>query len=231
MKRQIRPFIVEVKQKRGNGKQSRSIWGDLDLSAIAAETMKDSNEEIGLQNRQHIDSHVTPIDVEDGYKPRAEHLMADLRAAELAQSPTEAPANTEAADAKKKRTPRPKAAKAQLERPARKPAAKMAPAATDISASVRNARKTYSAKERGQLLLQIEKSISRGESIKSATAQASISEQTYYQWKKKATPPASDSGELKDLIALEEENAHLKKLLAERLRKENAELKKKLGLN
>ena len=45
-----------------------------------------------------------------------------------------------------------------------------------------------------------------------------------------AATPASDSGDLKDLIALEEENQRLKKLLAERLRKENAELKKKLGL-
>lgn len=80
------------------------------------------------------------------------------------------------------------------------------------------------------MLSQIEKSIAVGESIKSATKQAGISEQTYYQWKKSAAP-ASDSGELKDLIALEEENTRLKKLLAERLRKENAELKKRLGLN
>jgi putative transposase len=35
---------------------------------------------------------------------------------------------------------------------------------------------------------------------------------------------------LKDLLALEEENKRLKNLLAERLRKENAELRKKLGL-
>lgn len=76
---------------------------------------------------------------------------------------------------------------------------------------------------------QIEKSITGGESIKSATKQAGISEQTYYQWKK-AAASVPESGELKDLIALEEENSRLKKLLAERLRKENAELKKRLGL-
>jgi putative transposase len=35
---------------------------------------------------------------------------------------------------------------------------------------------------------------------------------------------------IKDLLALEEENKRLKKMLAERLRKENAELKNKLGL-
>ncbi|EHK54859.1 transposase [Allomesorhizobium alhagi] len=78
------------------------------------------------------------------------------------------------------------------------------------------------------MLGQIEKSIGRGESVKNATSRAGISEQTYYQWKKSAAP-ASDGGDLKGLLALEEENARLKKLLADRLRKENAELKKKLG--
>ncbi|WP_348524771.1 hypothetical protein [Mesorhizobium huakuii] len=41
---------------------------------------------------------------------------------------------------------------------------------------------------------------------------------------------SSDSGDLRDLVALEEENKRLKNLFADRLRKENAELKKKLGL-
>lgn len=69
----------------------------------------------------------------------------------------------------------------------------------------------------------------QGGSLKSAVRQAGISEQTYYQWRK-AAEPAAPAGDLKDLLALEEENERLKKLLAERLRKENDELKKKLGL-
>lgn len=52
---------------------------------------------------------------------------------------------------------------------------------------------------------------------------------TYYYWKR-AAAPSSDSGDLRDLVALEEENKRLKNLLADRLRKENAELKKRLGL-
>jgi hypothetical protein len=224
MKRQTRPFIVEVKHKRGNPKQSHSIWGDLDLSAIAAETKR----EINLSDRQLIDSHVTPIDAEDGYNPRVEHLMADPQEAEPVQIINEAPAKAETPGVKKK-APRPKAAKARPEPSARKVTAKSAPAATDSSATVRRARKIYSEKERGQLLGQIEKSIGRGESVKNATSHAGISEQTYYQWKKSAVP-TSESGDLKDLLALEEENKRLKNLLADRLRKENAELKKKLGL-
>lgn len=229
MKRQTRPFIVEVKHKRGNPKQSHSIWGDLDLSAIAAETTRASENETWPPNRQLIDSHVTPIDLEDGYKPRMEHIMADRKEDESAQTPTEVPATGEAAVTKKK-APRAKAAKAPPERLTQKAAAaKSVPATTDASSTVRRARKVYSEKERGQLLGQIEKSIGHGGSVKNATSQAGISEQTYYQWKKSAAP-ASDSSELKDLLALEEENARLKKLLADRLRKENAELKKKLGL-
>jgi hypothetical protein len=40
MKRQIRPFVVEVKKKRGDQVRKRSIWDGLDLSAIGAETTK-----------------------------------------------------------------------------------------------------------------------------------------------------------------------------------------------
>ena len=47
----------------------------------------------------------------------------------------------------------------------------------------------------------------------------------------KAAAPKLASGDLKDLVGLEEENTRLKGLLAERLRKENAELKRKLGLD
>jgi putative transposase len=55
-----------------------------------------------------------------------------------------------------------------------------------------------------------------------------ISEQTYYYWMKAV--PAVESDDLKDLVALEAENKELKKRLAEHLRKENAELKRKLGI-
>lgn len=36
MRRPARPFVVEVKKKRGNLAKRHSIWGDLDLSAVAA---------------------------------------------------------------------------------------------------------------------------------------------------------------------------------------------------
>ena len=227
MRHKTRPFILEIKQKRGSPKRSHSMWGDLDLSAIVAEGTIESEGE--LSSRQLIDSHMSPVDAEDEYKPRTEQLMADLKETDSAQTSTGAPA-TGAAAVTKKKAPQPKAAIARPKRPAPKAAAKSVPAAVDLPATVRKVRKVHSEEERAQKLGQIEKSVGRGESIKSATKQADISEQTYYQWKKGAAP-ASENNDLKDLLALEEENARLKKLLAERLRKENAELKKKLGLD
>lgn len=35
MKRPTRPFVVEVKKKRGGPVKQRSIWGDLDLSVLS----------------------------------------------------------------------------------------------------------------------------------------------------------------------------------------------------
>ena len=133
----------------------------------------------------------------------------------------------------KKGAPKPKKATGQQGRAAPTRSAKSGKQASSpeavASPTVRTARKIYSENERAQKLGEIEKQTGRGESIKDAIKKAGISEQTYYQWKK-AAAQAPQSDELKDLVKLEEENARLKKLLADRLRKENAELRKKLGL-
>ncbi|MGE0282668.1 MAG: transposase [Rhizobiaceae bacterium] len=130
----------------------------------------------------------------------------------------------------KKKALRPKKAKAEPKQPAPKTSAKPAAKTAETPvAPFRAKRKVYSPVERKQKLSQIEKSIAGGATMKTAVGQAGISEQTYYHWKN-AAAPAQDSGDLKDLVALEEENKRLKNMLAERLRKENAELKKRLGL-
>jgi putative transposase len=161
-----------------------------------------------------------------------ECLMADLKEAESNQAPTEVPVKEQTSDIKKKE-PRPKKPTGQQGRAVRTRSAKSGkPAASAeavVSPAARAALKVYSETERAQKLGQIEKQTGRGESIKAAVKNAGISEQTYYQWKKVAGR-APQRDELKDLVKLEEENARLKKLLADRLRKENAELKKKLGL-
>jgi putative transposase len=157
-----------------------------------------------------------------------EDHMADLKETESSQVPSEVPAKqqtpeTEKKASKPKKTPRRQAGTART-RAASEPSAEAV-----ASPAVRTTRKVYSEQERAQKLRDIENQTGLGSSLKDAVKKAGISEQTYYQWKKAAAQvPQGD--ELKDLVKLEEENARLKQLLADRLHKENAELRKKLGL-
>ena len=98
-----------------------------------------------------------------------------------------------------------------------------------VEAQRRKSRKVFSREDRAKRLEEIANLIAKGESVKTAVAKIGVSEQTYYHWKKTGAPTPADAN-LKDLLTLEEENKRLKKLLAERLRNENAELRKKLGL-
>ncbi|ABR64404.1 transposase [Sinorhizobium medicae] len=126
---------------------------------------------------------------------------------------------------KKRRSPRPQKASAE-------PAQAKTPAAK---------RRGYTEQEKSEKLKQIETQVSEGSTLKDAIKSAGISEQTYYHWKSAAKPgeqkgtkdpgplPAGD--DLAALVELEEENQRLRKLLAEKLRAENAELRKRLGLD
>ncbi|MER9547118.1 transposase, partial [Mesorhizobium sp. M0437] len=190
MKRQIRPFVVEVKQKRGKQKPGHSIWGDRDLSKIVTE-MTQPADRAQPPNSQLIDFSIRAIDAEEGDKPQAEHVMADFQDAQTVQT-TVAPAKVEVPESKKK-IPRAKKAKAELAKPARRNGAKPAPQAAEAPVAVKTARKTYSEKERAQKLAQIEKSIAGGATSKIAVGQAGISEQTYYSWKR-AAAPSFDNG-------------------------------------
>ncbi|MDH2089153.1 transposase [Rhizobium pusense] len=62
-----------------------------------------------------------------------------------------------------------------------------------------------------------------------------ISDQTYYTWKKGVAQPAITTDDQRpayddELDELEAENRRLRKLLSEKLRTENADLRKRLGL-
>ncbi|RWE11395.1 MAG: transposase [Mesorhizobium sp.] len=225
MRRQSRPFIVEVKHQ----KPGHSIWGDFDLSAAMAETTREL-QEIELPNRQLVDSNTVTHDAEPLNLLTLEHLMADPERAESIDATAEGVVKAEAPQTTKK-VRRPRKAKAEPTPPAQTKGAKAASQGNGAPVPMsRRPRKVYSEKEREQKLDQIERSAKGGATLKSSVKQAGISEQTYYAWKK-ALAPASTSDDLKDLIALEEENKRLKSLLAERLRSENAELKRRLGLD
>ncbi|MEZ5784345.1 MAG: transposase [Rhizobiaceae bacterium] len=224
MKPQTRPVIVEVKRKRGIQDRARSIWGGIDLSRAAAEVKA----EAGEQHTVHpVDSSTSASDATQENEPNGEQDMADPQEAESAELDVETSAVAETPKSKP-RTPRVKKAKAERKPRVARSASK-AIASESEAAPVRGKRKTYSKAERAEKVAQIRKLIASGASVKSAVAEAAVSEQTYYQWLKTAAPVA-ENDDLKDLVALEEENRVLKRRLAEHLRKENAELKRKLGI-
>jgi len=108
---------------------------------------------------------------------------------------------------------------------------------TDITEPVVSKRKKYTPAQRTSILASIEKTIKDGATtLKAALQQAEVSEQTYYNWKNtigKAsfTPSTKTAGDdLTTLVALEAENLKLRRELADKLRAENAELRKRLGM-
>jgi putative transposase len=114
------------------------------------------------------------------------------------------------------------------------------PVAKAIAAKVPTAKSSRSSEqERAEKLKLIETQVAEGtSSLKDAIKTASISEQTYYNWKRALRPvdqrqekPAPAGDEFADLVQLEEENQRLRKILAEKLRAENADLRKRLGLD
>jgi len=87
---------------------------------------------------------------------------------------------------------------------------------------------------------QIDAQVAGGATLKDAVKTAGISDETYYQWKKKAAtqpveataqPAIVADDEFAEFARLEEENRRLRTLLSEKLRAENAELRKRLGIN
>lgn len=153
-------------------------------------------------------------------------------------APAAAGEPTEGTAAAKQKTPRRKKTAA-----ATIPAApKAAPAKTQGTK-----RKIYNESEKADLLKAISAQIAEGKGpLREVVKGAGISMQTYYLWqrhekpvaKKNEKPAASkvakgSSGghELAELVQLEAENQRLRLLLAEKLRAENLELRKRLGMN
>ncbi|WP_311045016.1 transposase [Rhizobium sp. NLR15a] len=88
--------------------------------------------------------------------------------------------------------------------------------------------------EKAERISRIDALVGGGKTLKDAVKEAGISDQTYYLWKKalaalpEAAAPVDD--EFAEFIQLEEENRRLRKLLAEKLRAENADLRRRLGM-
>ncbi len=99
--------------------------------------------------------------------------------------------------------------------------------------------KRHSNEQKLVLVKQIEERLAeKSVTLKQALSDVGISDQTYYVWKRSlsAAPvvssesPSTSDDEFAEFNALEEENRRLRKLLAEKLRSENADLRKRLGM-
>ncbi|WP_439629360.1 transposase [Shinella sp.] len=140
-------------------------------------------------------------------------------------------ASTQAVEA----TPAAVPAETKKRRPPAKRKEAAAPVVTPAVSPSKSRR--HSESEKAEKLAQIERRLSEGSTLKAAAADAGISDQTFYQWKRavptadaKPAATASQDDGLSDLLALEAENIRLRGLLAEKLRTENSALRKKLGL-
>ncbi|NTG38924.1 transcriptional regulator [Agrobacterium rhizogenes] len=123
----------------------------------------------------------------------------------------------------------------------RKDAAELVGAASGATAAkspIAKSRRS-SEQERTEKLRLIEMRVTAGAAwLKDAIKSVGISEQTYYNWKRALKPvdqenkqPVPVGDEFADLVQLEGENHRLRKILAEKLRAENAELRKRLGFD
>jgi putative transposase len=96
--------------------------------------------------------------------------------------------------------------------------------------------------DRLKMLKAIEAQVAGGAMLKDAVKKVGITDQTYYRWKQAAAPAdghakskkqttVSAIDELAEFTRLDEENRRLRKQLSDKLRAENVELRRRLGLD
>ncbi|MBY3226182.1 transcriptional regulator [Rhizobium laguerreae] len=214
MKKVQRSFAVEYKSgRRKLNSKPNSIWGDTDLKSVAQDLQDEAmpfmsltpqarSSEMLVSGEEQAGPLLTlPIEQETNASALQETIMAD-------QNDTMTNAET------------PAAAASDAPKKVRKPRAKKAvPEAAAAVASVQPAAAASTAagkQKRGRRPKSDEGTVS----AKRAPKAMQIA----------AAPPVAAVDEIADLLQLEEENQRLRKLLAEKLRAENADLRKRLNL-
>ncbi len=219
VKKVQRSFAVEYKSgRRILNSKPNSIWGDMDLKSVAQDledeampfmssTPQAISREIIVSGEEQARPLLTvPIEQETNASALQETTMADENATMIS-------ADTPAAAAPDvpKKTRKPRAKKAVPE------TASVAVSAQPAAAS--NA--TAGKQKRGRKAKSDEGATStRRGPVKRAPRAVQAA----------AAPSVAAVDEIADLLQLEEENQRLRKLLAEKLRAENADLRKRLNL-
>ncbi|ACI59525.1 conserved hypothetical protein (plasmid) [Rhizobium leguminosarum bv. trifolii WSM2304] len=224
MKKVQRSFAVEYKSgKRKLDSRSSSIWGNVDLKSVARDLEEEalpylsdssrsgkSESEMSLAEHGKDKSLLTPpLEPSTTASDTQEMSMADetdtttkVDVPTVVETPT-AP--------KKQRKPRAKKAAA--------PETASADAASEPSAALTGA---GGGKRRGRKAKVMEAAASaRRAPVRRAPKAVQVA----------SAAPMTAIEEMEDLLQLEEENQRLRKLLAEKLRAENADLRKRLKLD
>ncbi|WP_209893846.1 transcriptional regulator [Rhizobium leguminosarum] len=218
MKKVQRSFTVEYRSdRRKRNSNSNSIWGDMDLKSVAQdlqdeampllpETYEVSSAGMSFAGEQQAAMLLTPpIEQETNASALQETIMADdINTTTDADTPaTAAPAP------KKERKPRAKKAA-----PETASAAVSAQPVAALSAAVGKPKGGRKAKSDEGATSAKRAPVKRAaKAVQAATA-----------------PSVAAVDEFADLLQLEEENQRLRKQLAEKLRAENADLRKRLNL-
>ncbi|RFB87539.1 transcriptional regulator [Rhizobium leguminosarum bv. trifolii] len=224
MKKVQRSFAVEYKSgRRKLDTRSNSIWGNVDLKSVArdleGEALRylsgrsrsgESDSEMSLPEPDHAQSLLTPPPAPSTTASATQEMsMADETAT---TTKADGPTVVETPNAAKKQ---------------RKPRAKKA-AALESSSAVATAEPAVAPAGAGGVKR-------RGRKTKVVEAAASAKRAPVRRAPKAVqTAPAAPMtaiDEMADLLQLEEENQRLRKLLAEKLRAENADLRKRLKLD
>ncbi len=175
MKRQTRPFVVEVKNKRRVQSRKSSIWGDLDLSAVAHESnVSFVNDE--PDSPPSIDSNSLSTNSHDRQNSQSEHHMPDPIERQSEQPALSTSDNVYEQPLK---TSSIKKAATQRRKPVRGAPTRAESKSSDNGGSIsKPARKVFSEKERIQKIDEIEKLTKGGANIKAAAKQAGVSVNT-----------------------------------------------------
>ncbi|TAU59229.1 transcriptional regulator [Rhizobium ruizarguesonis] len=219
MKKVQRSFAVEYRSgRRKLNSKPNSIWGDTDLKSVAQDMQDEampfmslapqtrSTEMLVSEEEQAGPLLTLPIEQETNASALQETIMADEKD------------TTTNAD-------RPAAAAPDVPKKVRKPRAKKAaPETASAAVSVQPAgasNATAGKQKRGRKAKSDEGATSaRRAPVKRAPREVQAA----------TAPSVAAVDEFADLLQLEEENQRLRKLLAEKLRAENADLRKRLNL-
>ena len=223
MKKVQRSFAVEYKSgRRKPDLKSNSIWGNMDLKSVARDVEEDakpflsgspqdgkSGNELVLPEAEQAGSLLTsPLQQQTTISDTQEMIMADESDT---MTNTDAPAVVETTIAPKKQR-KPRVKKVAPETAPADVAAELADASNIIAGKQRRARKAKAIESAGG---------AKRAPVKRAPKAVQIA----------TVVPTVAIDEMADLLQLEEENQRLRRLLAEKLRAENADLRKRLKLD